>query len=112
MIIQCKYLPVKGFAAMNIFGMLLVRKGYYLNAVDMNHERIHTVQMREMGYLPFYIWYVIEWLIRCCRFIRPRVAYRNISFEREAYEHQKDLNYLKHRKHYAFLKWITNKKGG
>jgi hypothetical protein len=31
-------------------------------------------------------------------------AYRHIRFEKEAYEHQHDLAYLKHRKHYQYVR--------
>jgi len=33
-------------------------------------------------------------------------AYRNISFEREAYDNDDNLNYIKERKHYSWLKYI------
>jgi hypothetical protein len=34
------------------------------------------------------------------------MAYRNISFEREAYANEKDLDYLKRRSFFGFLKSI------
>lgn len=33
--------------------------------------------------LPFYIWYLIEWLIRLV--VNFKMAYMSVSFEREAY---------------------------
>ena len=41
--------------------------------------------------------------------LHERLTYRNISFEREAYAHQRDLNYLKHRRPYA---WISRMRSG
>ena len=99
-----KWLPIKGFRCINLFGILFVREEYSeLNKYTLNHEAIHTRQMKEMGYIPFYIIYVLEWLFRLCQ---RGDAYRNISFEREAYRHQYDLNYLEHRKFWAM--WRPN----
>lgn len=57
--------------------------------------------MKEMLYIPFYLWYGVEWLIKL--FYKGN-AYRNLSFEREAYDNQYNLDYLKTRKHYSWLK--------
>lgn len=104
-VFENRFLPFKGFLCLNFFGIILVRKGWKdaVRSVDINHERIHTAQMRELGYLPFYILYLLEWVIRLPL---KGNAYRNISFEREAYLHQSDPNYLQHRKHYAWCKYI------
>ena len=48
----------------------------------------HTAQMKEMLYIFFYLWYVVEWIIRL--FMKGN-AYRNISFEREAYSNEDDI---------------------
>ena len=61
-IIINKIIPFKGFKCINLFGILFCRK--QLNKIDINHEAIHTKQMQEMLYIPFYIWYVIEYLIK------------------------------------------------
>ena len=34
------------------------------------------------------------------------IAYKNLSFEREAYKNEADLKYIKTRKHWAFLYYI------
>lgn len=102
-IIYNKYIPFKGFLAINLFGVLFVRGTYRsINARVLNHEKIHTAQMRELGYLPFYLLYVLEWLIRL---FGKGNAYRNISFEREAYDNEDNLNYLTTR-----LKWAMWRK--
>ncbi|MBR8703498.1 hypothetical protein [Porphyromonas levii] len=100
-ILENRFIPFDGFLCLNFFGIILVRKGWKhaVGAVDINHERIHTAQMKEMGYILFYVWYFIEWLVRLPF---KGNAYRNISFEREAYLHQSDLDYLNRRKHYAW----------
>ena len=100
-IIRQNILPPKGFLAINLFGLLFCKKDAKINDVIVNHESIHTSQMKEMLYIPFYLWYVIEWLIKL---LFKGNAYRNISFEREAYDNQYNLNYLKERKRYNWIK--------
>ena len=100
-IIRQNILPPKGFSAINLFGLLFCKKDAKINDVIVNHESIHTSQMKEMLYIPFYLWYVIEWLIKL---LFKGNAYRNISFEREAYDNQYNLNYLKERKRYNWIK--------
>lgn len=102
-IIYNNILPVKGFKTINLFGFLFVRKGKTLRYIDINHEKIHTEQMKEMLYVFFYLWYVIEWLVKLPLYSFTHKAYRNISFEREAYQNQYDMNYLNNRKHYAWI---------
>lgn len=100
-IIRQNILPPKGFLAINLFGLLFCKKDAKINDVIVNHESIHTSQMKEMLYIPFYLWYVTEWLVKL---LFKGNAYRNISFEREAYDNQYNLNYLKERKHYSWIK--------
>lgn len=100
-IIRQNILPPKGFLAINLFGLLFCKKDAKINNVIVNHESIHTAQMKEMLYIPFYLWYVTEWLVKL---LFKGNAYRNISFEREAYDNQYNLNYLKERKRYNWIK--------
>ena len=72
----------------------------------INHERIHLRQQIEMLVLPFYIWYLSEWLIRFASCRNFDHAYRHISFEKEAYAMENDLEYLKGRRFWAFLKYL------
>ena len=110
-------IPFKGFLAMNIFGILFVRLDAYLKVCErhkddnywsevLNHEEIHTAQMKELLYIFFYLWYVLEWLIKLFCYFSFKKAYKNISFEREANEYEKDLKYLKRRKHYHWIKLV------
>jgi len=55
-------------------------------------------------FLFFYIWYLIEWIIRI--FINGNKAYVSISFEREAYNNDYKLNYLNNRKHFSHFKYM------
>ncbi len=101
-IIKSRLMP-KGYC-MNLFGTLWTRDKSWIDRNVINHERIHTAQQRELLFIPFYILYVVEWLIRLIQYRSWHKAYRNISFEREAYTHGHNLNYLKTRKPYTFPK--------
>ncbi|MDE6246552.1 MAG: hypothetical protein K2M41_01750 [Muribaculaceae bacterium] len=98
-IIFNRFIPFKGFYAINLFGILFVRgKKHPISQSIIRHEQIHSAQIKELGYIVFYILYFIEWLIRL---LGKGSAYRRISFEIEAYAHQHDPNYLKTRKRFA-----------
>ncbi len=71
--------------------------------VLINHERIHIRQQIELLIIPFYLWYGLEFLIHFVRLKDKRKAYRAISFEKEAYGKESDLNYLKKRRFWNFL---------
>ncbi len=104
LIIRSRLMP-KRFC-MNLFGTIWARDTSWIDSHVINHERIHTAQQRELLFIPFYIFYFIEWLIRLIQYRNWDKAYRNISFEREAYAHGHDISYLKKRKHYSFLKYV------
>jgi len=97
-VIRNSHIPVKGFKAINLFGVVFVRRECAMTATDLNHEAIHTAQMREMLYVIFYLVYVAEWLWHLAKCHNAHEAYRRISFEREAYANQSDTNYLNNRK--------------
>ena len=99
-----RWIPFGSFYAINIFGMVFVRKGRgRMSEVTRNHEFIHTLQQRELLFLGFYLRYFLEWLWRLLSHRNLMKAYHAISFEREAYAHQHDLNYSQHRRHFAWL---------
>lgn len=106
-IIYTTYFPLKGYAAINLLGVIFARKEFSpLSYKISNHEAIHTAQMKELVYLIFYIWYGVEWVVRLCQYRNTKQAYYNISFEREAYKHEFDLGYLKNRKLFSFKKYL------
>lgn len=105
-IIENNILPPKGYKAITLLNMIFVRKGTELNPVDVNHESIHWEQEKELMIVGFYLLYVLEFFLRLIRMRRWHKAYRSISFERECYENETDLNYPKSRKHYAWIKFI------
>ena len=72
----------------------------------LNHECIHLRQQLEMGFFLFYLWYGLEYLVRLFIYQNHYLAYRNISFEREAYCHESSLAYLRHRRFWAFWNFL------
>ena len=103
-IIRNKYIPFQGYKAINLFGVLFVKNNAKISDKDLMHESIHSEQIKELLYIPFYIWYFIEWIIKLFIYRDFKKAYRNISFEKEAYLNQYNYDYLKNRKRYAWIR--------
>lgn len=103
-IIYNNYIPFKGFKCINILGTIFARKGAYIGEKTLNHEAIHTAQMKEMLYVGFYVWYFIEWLIELFHY--GTTAYHTNTFEREAFSNDDDLTYLSNRKRFAWLEYL------
>lgn len=124
-----KLIPFSKYLAMMLFGMIFYRQEYeeYFKTYPekirkmINHENIHKEQIKDFGLLfkwfpflqilvggiIFYLIYFFEWVIRL--FINgPRNAYRNISFEKEAYTNELDYEYIK-KKRKLFNQWRKNK---
>ena len=111
-IIRNKYIPFKGFRAINLFGILFVRGNAEISERTIRHETIHTKQMQEMLYVFFYLWYCIEYVYRVFWYAwkvnkpKAKSAYHAISFEREAYANEHDTEYLKNRKSWNWTKYL------
>ena len=102
-IIKIKKHPFgKNFLAINLFGFIFTLRD--MDPIELNHELIHSAQQRELLYLPFFIWYGIEWIILYLKYKDWTKAYFHIRFEKEAYIYQSDMNYLRQRKHYHYNK--------
>ena len=105
LVVDNRFIPFRGFKAINIFGIVFHRKSALpMTEVNLNHEEIHTWQMEELLFVGFYLWYIVEWLIRLAIYRDARKAYRTMWFEQEAYEHQDDMNYLAYRRNFAGLR--------
>jgi hypothetical protein len=102
----------------------------------MTHELIHCRQQEEvhmaslaliltgvlLGMSPlfvlatptvYFLWYGIEYIVRAILYRSLSEAYRNISFEQEAYMHQMEAGYPASRKVFAWVRFIgkrTNKR--
>lgn len=106
-LIVAKYLIPKGFRGLTIFPFVFIKdkvdKG---NFVIVNHEKIHLRQQLELLIIPFFIWYGLEYVYRLFQYKNANLAYRNISFEREAYTNEMNFNYLKNRSYLQFLNYL------
>ncbi len=109
MIIVCqtflKNTKIKGIA---LFPFILLNdKLCKQDKIFINHEKIHLRQQIELLLIVFYLWYVIEYYYWLIKLRNPYLAYRNISFEREAYDNENNLEYLKSRKFWTFLNYVN-----
>jgi len=91
---------------MAVFPFILVKKKTILSKAILNHEQIHLRQQLEMLIVPFYVLYLVEYLIRLVQLGSHDRAYRSISFEREAYANDRNLDYLKNRKFCAWIQYL------
>ena len=97
------------------FGLWLNKRNMSIEK-DVNHERIHEAQQRELLLIFFILIYFSEWGVRYLVLLYKKLvekqdvdfhsAYRSISFEQEAYRNESNLNYLNSRRHFAFLKHL------
>lgn len=132
-----KLILLSGYKAITLLTFSLfkqIREKVKIN--DIVHEMIHGVQQEEcivLGFiialiilpfttitwnslyllliplLLFYVLYGIEWLISLFfNKFNGNNSYHTISFEEEAYENEKTNDYLKNRKHFAWIKYYGN----
>lgn len=109
-LIVAKYLIPKGYRGLTAFPFVFIK--YHIdkeNKVFINHEKIHLRQQLELLVILFFIWYFIEYLFRLIQYKKADLAYRNISFEREAYANESNLEYLKNRPFLKFLNFFDKK---
>ena len=103
-IIVNRFLVRRGFNSIALWPFIvLAHKNLKKDAILLNHERIHLRQQLELLIIPFYIWYAIEFLVRWMQYKKRFLAYKNISFEREAYANEGDFEYLKRYLEYFHL---------
>ena len=117
-IIRTKILPCGTFVAMTV-GPFIFVKSEEVDGRTLRHEGIHWEQYKETGIIGFLLLYVLDYVweaLRCIldhrrgtradgryRSLRDRI-YRCVMFEREAYAHDDEEDYIKNRRHYAWLK--------
>jgi len=71
--------------------------------IVINHERIHLEQQKELLVVFFFLIYYLEYAYHFIRTLDSYTAYRKISFEKECFRHQKNLNYLSKRVRYNYF---------
>lgn len=109
-VIVTKYLFPNGFSGMAIFPFIFLKeKKDISNSVMIRHEKIHIKQQLELLIIPFFIWYFLEFLFRCLEYKDIHKAYKNISFEREAYANELEADFLNKRHLWNFIKYLKLK---
>ena len=107
MIVVSKYLVPKGYNGLTVFPFVFLKnKALKIDPILVNHERIHLRQQLELLLIPFFLWYLLEFTVKYVKYKSWNKAYYNISFEKEAYENEKDLEYLKSRPLWKFISFI------
>ena len=108
MIIYSKHIPFHGYLAINLFGVIIIRKEYKhkITETTIRHEMIHTKQYQELLFLPMLIWYCIEYLVKLLITFDKNRAYYSVSFEQEAFKYQNTSDYFQIRKPYNWMKYI------
>ena len=107
-VVHNSWFPFGNYSTLNFFGILFT-KSEHLSPKTINHESIHSAQMKEMLWIGFYLWYGLEYLF--IRFFHKtqNCSYHDVSLEEEAYANDDNLNYLQERKHYAWWKYVKVK---
>ncbi len=102
-----KFILAKGFNGVSIWPFIILKHKHLKNdSILLNHEKIHLKQQAELLLIVFYLWYFMEYLIRILQYKNRLVAYRNISFEREAYRNELNMNYIASRQLWGFLNYL------
>lgn len=123
-------IPFKGFMAITIWPFIFVKKKEWnwYDATARRHEGVHFYQQIEthivalilavllavvglfswwwvlVSPLVYFALYGLEYIARwICYGFDTREAYRNISFEQEAFVNENDLTYIKNR--HLFASW-------
>ena len=96
------------FAPINInaitLGPFVFSRGVLSERVK-RHETIHFQQYIETLFIGFLLIYLYDYIRSGFKLGFNRDAYLNIRFEQEAYDNDSDVDYLKNRKHFAWLKY-------
>lgn len=116
-IVKNKIIPFGRYTAMAIGKFIFTKDASKITERTIRHEAIHYCQEAELAYVIFFIMYCLSFVTQFirCLFIKNlgRVefgsnslwsrAYRTVLFEREAYLHENDPDYLENRAPYAWF---------
>lgn len=95
--------------AITIFPFIFLKHpAYKKDKVLINHENIHIRQALELLIIPFYFLYLTEFMFRLIQYRHFFKAYLNISFEREAFQNEENLYYLRERKVFSSFKYLCS----
>lgn len=134
-IISNSYIPFTPYTAMTVWPFVFVREDVLVSDQLLRHETIHGMQQKELLIVGIVVAFImlcngVGWLsllalplyfyLYAAFYIRERrttiddpdgqeTAYRRNPFEREAYDHDADMQYIAHRKRFAWLAYLKNR---
>lgn len=107
MILVFKHFFYKNYVGLSVWPFIILKNdSLKTDIVLINHEKIHLKQQLELLIIPFYLIYITEWLMRSLFYLSFYRGYQNISFEREAYVNEHNLNYSSERRPFSFIKYL------
>lgn len=107
MILVFKHLFYSNYVGLSVWPFIILKSDALKDdRVLINHEKIHLKQQLELLVVPFYLVYVTEWLLRSLYYFDFYKGYQNISFEREAYYNEHNLQYPEQRTVFSFIKYL------
>lgn len=110
MIIVIRHFFYRNYVGLCLWPFIILRNASLKqDRALINHERIHLRQQAELLLVFFYFFYLLEWVLKSVWYADFYKGYRNISFEREAYLKEQDLQYLEQRRPYEFLRYLFSK---
>lgn len=108
MVLVIPFIFPSTFNALAIWPVIILREGdLRRDPVLMHHERIHLKQQVELLWVFFFLLYVLEFLAKIVIYRELKGAYRNISFEREAYENEHDMDYARRKPLWSFVRYLN-----
>lgn len=107
MILVFKHFFRKNYVGLSLWPFIILKNNSLKEDVFLiNHEKIHLRQQLELLILPFYIFYTLEWVVKSIYYFDWYKGYQNVSFEREAYSNEKNLDYVSQRGFFSFIKYL------
>lgn len=101
--------PTSRYSAMALMPpfILLWKRSHLYNDKLYKHECIHHRQILELLVVPFFVWYLAEYFGGRLKGLKHYEAYRNISFEKEAYYGENVPEYASQPRWFGFLKFMN-----
>jgi hypothetical protein len=109
MILVIPFIFPSTFNALAIWPFIILReRDLRGDQVLLHHERIHLKQQMELLWIFFFLLYFAEFLAKVIIYREFKRAYRNISFEREAYHQERNPDYARNKPFWSFVRYIAD----
>ncbi len=104
-VFKSRFFPFFRCKAMAMWPFIFVREGF--SEADLNHERIHGEQQKELLLIGFVLLYILLFLLRLFRYCSWKKACSTCPFETEACFWEHDMGYLNQRERFAWWKNVS-----